>query len=421
MVENNNSINFIDKYLLEYNLFIKQLIKIFPNEYTLLNIEKLDDSIKIDNGKIFNSLIDENNIILFINSKLKIFSHKFDNSLELSKSLFYDNSSSECKLYLKDILNNQSDDIKKVIWTFIHKLYIYIEKNKPPDQINFKYITLIDKLYNINLDEAKEKIHNLLDIDINDNTKDMIDDIVGSFDGILNNTSDNPLNCIMDISKCISEKYGDKINKGEIELDKIMKNIISKIPGMDNMPFDISSMVGKFNKDKKSDEKVIITDTFSTADVELGTLEESKSNIKISNILNMADQLGVIPGGKKNNKNSQLPDLGNMMSLINNLTNSISNNEKSDKHVESDINNMMNNLSNFLPNANNANNTNNDNINNDNNNNLPKLPDLGKMMNIMQKLTNSKTSGEDMSLLKNEMESFMKNDLKIDPTQFISK
>jgi hypothetical protein len=417
MTENNNSINFIKKYIIEYNLFVKQLIKFFPNENTLLDIEKLDDDLKIDNGKLFNSLIDENNIILFINSKLKTFSHKYNNSLELSKSLFYDNSILECKLYIKDILNNQSEDIKKVIWTFLHKLYILIEKNKPSDQINFKYINLLDKLYNINLDDAREKIHNLLDVDINDNTKEMIDDIVGSFDGILNNTSDNPLNCIMNISKCISEKYGDKINKGEIEIDKIMKNIMSKIPGMNNMPFDISSMVGKMSKDKKSEEKVIITDTFSTADVELGTIEESKPFVKIGNILNIVDQLGIIPGGKKNNNNSQLPDLGNMMNLMNNLTSSLSNNndnsnnEKSDNQGESGINNMMNLMNNLTSSL----------SNNNDNSNIPKLPDLGKMMNMMQKLNNSKSSGEDLSSLKTEMESFMKNDLNIDPMQFISK
>jgi hypothetical protein len=54
----------------------------------------------------------------------------------------------------------------------------------------------------------------------------MIDDIVESFEKVLTGqSSGNPLSGIMEISQKISVKYADKINKGDIELDKLMDEI----------------------------------------------------------------------------------------------------------------------------------------------------------------------------------------------------
>ena len=57
-----------------------------------------EDNLKINNGKLFNSLITEENFNLFLNSKLKIFSHKEEKSFNLSNSLFKLNSN-EIKRY----------------------------------------------------------------------------------------------------------------------------------------------------------------------------------------------------------------------------------------------------------------------------------------------------------------------------------
>mgnify|MGYP003343820972 CR=1 FL=1 len=51
------------------------------------------------------------------------------------------------------------------------------------------------------------------------------------------------------------------------------------------------------------EEKVIIDENFSTANVELGKVEESSGGMKIGSMLKMADGLGVLPGKKGKTKN----------------------------------------------------------------------------------------------------------------------
>ena len=66
--------------------------------------------------------------------------------------------------------------------------------------------------------------------------KVLIDDIVKSFEDMLScGDNSNPFAGIMGLSQDISKKYANKINNGEIELDKIIKSITSKVPGMDVM------------------------------------------------------------------------------------------------------------------------------------------------------------------------------------------
>jgi len=377
-----------DLYLECFNNFIRQLKIIYTDkdvQNTLDIINNFSNEKKIYNGLLFTSLIDDINFDLLVNSKIKLFSHKSPKNLEISESLFGK------ELYLKNLLNNQSDDIKKIIWFNLQSIYSTIEKTKSEDLQDKKKLDIIDNLIykdtksnkiNISSEDTKNKLQEMLDVSVNDETSGMIDDIIKSFETILNNPKgSNPLSGIMDISQKISVKYSDKITNGEIEIDKLMSSITKKVPGLDKMMSgmgaeggsgNIKNMMGGImgglsSEKKEPKEKVLIDENFSTSNVQVGIVEEKPANgIKIGNILKMADQFGVLPGqgNKKQDKE---------------------NNEQGENNDE-------------LP-------------------NLEGIPNLGKIMEIMQKLDKTSTPGE-ADNLKDEMNTFLKNDLGIDMNDF---
>jgi len=353
------------QYLQMFSHFIEQLKIIFPDEETnkfLCDFESLSDQDKILRGQNFSLSIDDKNFELFCDSKIKVFSHKSKNTLAISESLFGKN------LYLKNILNNQSDDVKKVIWNNLHTLCFLCELLKPENLQDSERIMQLTKLINTDdsseeeseeeqeasnfNDDTKKKLQDMLGVKVNNETTSMIDDIVGSFESVLTNQSGgNPLGGIMDISQKISVKYADKINNGDIELDKLMQAITSKVPGMDQM---MGGMMGGSKDKAKPKEKVLIDENFSTASVEVGINKEPESKgMNVSGILKMADQIGVIPGGKQSSKESGIED-------------------------------MMNGI-----------------------------PGIGKVMEMMQKLENTNTQ-EDAEALKLEMDTFLQTELGVD-------
>jgi hypothetical protein len=380
--------SFEDQYLECFNNFIKQLKIIYTDEdvqNTLEIINNFPNEKKIYNGLLFTSLMDDINFDLLVNSRIKLFSHKSPKNLEISESLFGK------ELYLKNLLNNQSDDIKKIIWFNLQSIYSTIEKTKSEDIQDKNKLDIIDKLIykedkskknkiNISSEDTKNKLQEMLDVSVNDETSGMIDDIIKSFETILNNPKgSNPLSGIMDISQKISVKYSEKITNGDIEIDKLMSSITKKVPGLDKMMSGMGAeggtgnikdmmggmMSGLSGEKKETKEKVLIDENFSTSNVQVGIVEEKPANgIKIGNILKMADQFGVLPGNKKPDKenndhkenNDEIPDLGG-------------------------------------------------------------IPNIGKIMEIMQKLDKTSTPG-DADNLKDEMNTFLKNDLGIDMNDF---
>lgn len=362
-----------------FNSFIKQLKIIFPDTIVneiLTKIENENDDSKRARGLYFAGLFDDENFDLFLKSKIKIFSHKNELNKQISESLFNEN------LSLKSMLNNQSDDIKKIIWSFLHNLFLYSNIN---DENKIKRLN--EMLEDKNKD-VKNKLHDIFGNDINSQTTNMIDDIVNSFEQILSNPKGNPLSGILNISQQISSKYADKINSGEIELNKLMGSItktmpnmptngdipdITNIPGMEGLGDMMKNMMGSMgpmmgSQDKKSEEKVIIDENFSTANVDVGKLEENSSSMKIGSMLKMADGLGVLPGGKKNKNNND--NNNDMNSLMSNL-------------MSGNMNNDMNNL----------------------------MPQFGKVMNVLQKIDT--TNETDMDKLKEEMDALLENDFGI--------
>jgi hypothetical protein len=280
MSEFRQSENYQSEYLKYFNNFIQQLKIIFPSEETLENlktIESYSDEEKIARGQKFcssireylldkedatiqeESSVKECNFDLFLKSKIKVFSHKSEDTHAISESLFGSN------FCLKNLLNNQPEDVKKIIWMNLHTLYMISELLKPDELCDQEKVMRLNRVIckakglsgfseecnkpnpNPNSNststsndssnpETKAKLQEMLGVDVNKETTSMIDDIVGSFEKVLTNQSNaNPLAGIMEISQNISVKYADKINNGEIELDKLMQAITKKVPGMDQM------------------------------------------------------------------------------------------------------------------------------------------------------------------------------------------
>ena len=372
MSENNNFFN--DKYLTEYDNFINQLKICFSGDTTQVKLDELinlPNEEKLLNGQKFSKSVTDEHFNDFVKSKIKVFSHKNEQTQQISESLFGVNFS------LKNLLNNQPDEIKTVIWTNLHNLYLLYELTKSPEEKNNDRISVLSKILykpksNVESNtfpqfdnESKTKLKDMLGCDVNENTTDMIDDIVKSFEDMLScGDNSNPFAGIMGLSQDISKKYANKINNGEIELDKIIKSITSKVPGMDVM---MDSMMKTSSTKEAPKEKIIIDENFSTADVTVGLNkpeENSLQNMNIGSMLKMADQFGVIPGGKNSDSGFQMPDLSAFGKL-------------------GDMGG------------------------------LNEIPNLGKIMEMMNKLGKAE-SNEDAEILKQEMDTFLQNDLGVD-------
>jgi hypothetical protein len=362
--EDNNG--FLTNYVDYFDKFLVQLKVTFSNS----NIQDILDEFKsysneqkIELGVSFNNSLNASEIHFdsFVKSKIKVFSSKNEETNTISNSLF------KSTLSLKDLLNNQSDEIKEIIWSYLHIIYLIIELSKPVERQNKTNINKLNSLlYNETETEDEEpqyqtntksqpnpqsksqpkqvftKMEDMLGLEVNDETSKMMNEIVTSFESMMNVDSNvNPINHIIQLSQSISEKYTDKIKSGEIEAEKIMKTMCDKIPGMnmifdsvmkdngdDSEPNEIANMMGSLlggaknmfggGNDAKNKEKVIIDENFSTADVSVVPIKESKSKFKIGSALKMADAVGIIPGGKK--KDGAENPLGGLMSgLMGNL------------------------------------------------------------------------------------------------------
>lgn len=335
----------VKNYLSNYDLFIEQLAYLFKDQESkdyliLLNKESKDK--KWERCVEFSKLLNEENLELFLQTKLKLFSNK-----SLSEMLFGK------QLTLHNIFDNRDENIQFVLWSYLHLMVLMIEmssKKKNKDKIK-KIIAIIEKnipelekskkkvdqLNKTVLPDAKNVIKDMLGVEVNGQTNDMISDIVKSFEKTMAGVSASGgvpdmaalFPNILEISKKISSKYSDKISNGEIELDKIMGGITKNVPGMDQVLQggglgNIGEMMGGMMKKEESKQKVIIDENFSTANVDLGKIKEG-GNFNIGKLLNVANSLGVIPGlndeSSKNSSGQNIPnlpimDLFNMMGSL---------------------------------------------------------------------------------------------------------
>lgn len=315
---------FNEQYLTYFNKFVDQLKIFYADESnTLSTIQELSNDDKLNKGQQFVNNLSDENFELFLQSKLKVFSHKNNDTKEFSESLF------GSSLTLKQLLNNQTEEIKKTIWAYLHVLYLYAYLLLPKENQKEERVEQLSKLLDINdvnnNIDINSRIYNLLNVEVNDDTKTMIDDIVKSFNPILENNNPNPLANIMQISQTISSKYSDKINNGSIELDKIMNSIKTKVPGMEGIINNFTNM----KNNKKPQKKIIINEEYSTSNIEVGEDEHSntnKSDFNIGKILKAADTLGLMPNMKDETKTTTpttpgMPNMNQMMEMLSKLQN----------------------------------------------------------------------------------------------------
>ena len=358
---------FKERFLVNYNNFLDQLKIIFTSDETqsvLNNLVGLSNDSKIENGINYANAFDDTNFNYFIKNKIKVFSHKNPDTQKISESLF------GSELCLKNLLNNQPDDVKEVIWVNLHTLLLMSELLKEPH--NDERIKLLSDVITkerclpteqTNTQEnpdvtkqGKQTLKDMFGSDINKETSEMLDDIVGSFEGLLSNNPSKSLGGIMEISQKITTKYSDKINKGEIQLDKLMEAISKKVPGLEKMLGGMKGMMKP--KDDKPKEKIIIDENFSTAIVDVGQVKEESSNMNIGNMLKMAQTFGVL-GGKKSADQSG--------------------DTSADQSGDS-------------------------------------IPHMGKMLEIMQRLEKA-SSPDDTNAIKKEMDAFLQNEMGVDISQ----
>jgi hypothetical protein len=285
-----------DKLCEKLESFINELTKIFVNDKDRLvylkDLQKNNENFGLKNNlyNFYESLQNEDLFNLFLRSKIKLFSAKTEETNKVSESLF------GSELSLKIIFNNRSKDTKINLWRYLHLFYLLIESsldNKSEE--NIKKLTKLlsnndntkNNLKDLPTSEISDKVKNdILDVDVNDSTNNLIDDIVSSFQTSLDGNSDNPFECIMDITEKITNKYKDKLASGEIELDKMMGSITSTLPGIGNL-------IGKKEEPK---EKVIIDNNFSTDQVELGEKDEKKG-FQLSGMMKMMNSMNGKGGG----------------------------------------------------------------------------------------------------------------------------
>jgi hypothetical protein len=232
------------------------------------NLILIDKNIQLENCKKFNDYLqDDNYFNLFLKKKTKVFSHKDNKTKELSGILFNNIIST------RDLLTNQTNKVKNIIWKHLYDIFIFIEKNKlSPDLDKIK---LLENAEPLNKTKINKKLDELLENNLEDGSKDIIKDIVSSFDNIaLDTNHENIINNILNISKNISDKYSDDINSNKIDMKHLLANIVSKTPGAKE------ALPELLEKLSEQPNQINVDEQFSTSSVNV-----SKNNKDINDII----------------------------------------------------------------------------------------------------------------------------------------
>jgi hypothetical protein len=277
---------FINDLISRYNNVVSSIENCFNMKLDALN-SKTEDEVSSCCDNFYSQLEDNDLFLLFVNTKIKVFSSKSENTDNFSRSLFGE------ELLLKNVFNNQSDENKYHLWYSLLSLYKFMEENKENRESRIE--TLSDKIIQLNKQLSKSIKDELFKTEVNAETGNMIDDIVGCFQNIVNDNK-NPFENIMNVTTQISEKYFKDIENGNIEVDKILSGI-----SLDNMK---GSLFGGEQEQKK--EPVIIDENFSTANVEEGVEGEEEKSGLFGNVMKMANGM---------------PDIGNLTGMLNEIQN----------------------------------------------------------------------------------------------------
>lgn len=210
--------------------FINELISM--NQYvTFVNIESDDinellnvdiDSV-VNNCNKFNSYLDNNDLFnLFLKKKTKLFSHKSDNTKNLSEVLFGD------KISMRDVLTTQNNKTKDIIWNYLHNIYLHTEhKKETPNTDRIKLFEKLSDSDNCSDNNKTQLFENIIDEQSNDKSKDLLKDIVGSFDTLVTDNQEDLMNNVINFSKKMNDKYKNDIENNTIDINGILNNVMS--------------------------------------------------------------------------------------------------------------------------------------------------------------------------------------------------
>ena len=340
----------------KYTEFTKQILKLYPESSSEVNkcvnqISSLNDQEKRECGIKFTELINnstsnKNNLL---GRKIKLFSSKSEENKKISYALLK-------FIPLKKLLNgNVADNVKEIIWDYIQLLYVFTELSVK-DKNNMDKDLIKNLLHMVNDNSKKnsetstdnspskkkeqkeqrqqrqqrqqreqreqtqqrqqtkqsqqnDKDANILNLDCNPETNNMINDIVGMFQNNLEGEGNdgNPFKNIVEVTKKITEQYQGKIENGDIDLDGLLKNIQKSMPNLPDL-----------NLEGKSEDEIkhIIDENFSTADVDLGEgKKDEKGGLDMSQMMNMMKNLNQTLGSDGNGMeglNKMMESLGGM-------------------------------------------------------------------------------------------------------------
>jgi len=276
--------NFTSELVSRFNNVVSSIENCFNMKLKDLN-NKSEDEVNSSCNNFYSQLEDSEIFLLFVNTKIKVFSSKSENTNNFSRSLFGES------LLLKNIFNNQSDENKYHLWYSLLSLYRFMEENRENRESRIEILS--DKITHLNKQLSNSIKEELLKTEVNSQTGNMIDDIVGCFQNLVNDNK-NPFENIMNVTTQISEKYFKDIENGNIEVDKILSGI-----SLDGMKDSL------FGQSKEEKEPVIIDENFSTANVEEGVEEEGKGGL-FGNVMKMANGI---------------PDITNLTGMLNDIQN----------------------------------------------------------------------------------------------------
>jgi hypothetical protein len=285
------SIVYPDNLYNEYSSFYNNLTHLFQNNDFLESIKDEDQTqyvIRVNN--LIKTLKNQVNFNNFAKSKIKVFSHKESDTLHISESLFGKN------LSLKKIFNNQNEMIKDLLWSQLHRMVLYEleQQNKPlKDKNIYERIEKLKPIQKKLSSDPRDAFKSILKTDnLNDSTNNLINDIFSSFEN--SGSGKNPLDNLLNISSVIGEKYKDKIDNGEIDLNSLLGGLQNNLPGMEGMKKMMEPLMNMVqSKPEEPKETVIIDENFSTADIEIGKQEES-SQPMFGNMLKSLDSTGIL-------------------------------------------------------------------------------------------------------------------------------
>ena len=296
-----------------YNNFLEQLKIVFTDNVDTFNyfLNESDDE-KYNRCLLFVNLFDDEHFDLFLKSKIKVFSHKSPETLALSSSLFMVDG--ESKFYLKELLNNQPEQVKTIMWNNLYTIYLLTEVTKESyskERVEQLSNLLVESGSDDKVRLMREKLNEVIGDNVNESTKAMLEDMISGFSNILENPS-NMLQEMIGITSLLTSKYSDKINSGEIEVDKVIRLSLNKFPNMNNAMIEqIINMLCKKQTRVVNKEKVVMDENFSTANVEQGKLEDKDTEFKIRSLLPMLSSLN------KLQEDGTLPQMDTIMNMMN--------------------------------------------------------------------------------------------------------